>query len=88
MKKFNVNHAIYVQITKAGFEHLKKTVGEDYIKDCITPYQKEINGEVWYKLQAHNVFDLLPIVYSGEPNYHAEIMFEDDVLEDVLINKK
>jgi len=28
---------IYVQITEAGFQHLKDTVGDSYIENCIEP---------------------------------------------------
>ena len=35
MKKFNINDHIYIQITEHGWKHLKKTVGDDYIKHCI-----------------------------------------------------
>ena len=87
MKKFNVNNSIYIQITKTGFEHLDKTLSADYIKNCIIPYWKEINGEIWYQLQIHEVFELLPVVFSGEFFWKTEMMFEDDVLEDVKVEE-
>ena len=59
MKKFNINNYMYIQINENGWEHLKKSVGEDYIKHCIEPYKTNIEDKVWYKLQCHQVFDLL-----------------------------
>jgi len=85
MKQFNINHCIYIQITEKGWRHLRNTVGEDYINHCIKSphYEKTINGEVWYKLQAHHVFSLLPIGRSfGDTYYKTTILFdEDDLIE-------
>ena len=80
MKKFNLNDSIYIQITETGWKHLKKTVGQDYINHSILPYEEEINGEKWYKLQAHTVFSLLPIVYGGQLNYKPEVLINDNDL--------
>ena len=79
MKKFNINHHIYIQITETRWRHLRETVGEDYIKHCIDrePYKVEIDGEIWYKLQAHSVFELLPINFGSQPTYNTNVMFED-----------
>ena len=82
MKKFNINHNICIQITDEGWKHLKKTVGDDYIKHCIEPYKTEIENETWYKLQAHQVFDLLPINFGGRPTYNTNVLIdENDLIE-------
>ncbi len=80
MKKFNINEYMYIQITDEGWKHLNKTVGKDYVKSCITPYKREINNEIWYRLQAHNVFDLLPINFGGKVTYNTNVMFDDNAL--------
>jgi hypothetical protein len=83
MKTFNINDYIYIQITKKGFEHLINTVGDEYIEVCIgrEPYQKVINGQYWYRLQAHNVFSLLPMSAGGQLLYKTEIMIDDESLK-------
>ena len=83
MKKFNVNDDMYIQITDKGWKHLKETVGEEYINACIkTPaYEKEINGEIWYRLQCWNVFDLLPSNFGGQPLFNTNVMFDDEALK-------
>jgi hypothetical protein len=58
MKKFNLNDYILVQITEYGMTELIKQVGDDFMKHSITPYKKVIDGEVYYKLQAHQIPDL------------------------------
>ena len=85
MKKFNINHGICIQITDEGWRHLKKTVGDDYIKHSIEPYKTEINNEIWYKLQAHQVFDLLPIYFSGRPTYNTNVLIDEKDLTDHCI---
>ena len=35
MKKFNINDHMYIQINKNGWEYLKETVGDNYIKHSI-----------------------------------------------------
>ena len=82
MKKFNTNGYIYIQITERGWEYLKETVGEGYIEYCINTdtYRKNIKGEVWHRLQAHSVFELLPIMYGGHPLYNTNIMIDDEAL--------
>lgn len=80
MKKFNINHYMYIQITDTGWQHLKQTVGDDYIKHCIEPYKTIIDGETWHKLQAHEVFELLPINSGGNLTYKTNVMFDDNDL--------
>ena len=82
MKKFNINEYIYIQITDKGWAHLKETVGNDYIKHCIDTegYRKEINGETWHRLQAHSVFELLPITGNNAILYNSNIMIDDKAL--------
>lgn len=81
MKKFNINDDIYIQITEYGWEHLKKTVGDDYIKHCIESRKIKIKSETWYKLQCHNVFDLFPINYFGKLYFNTNIMIDDNDLK-------
>lgn len=83
MKKFNINNYMYIQITDKGWRHLKKTVGEDYIKHCIEThhYKKKINGETWYRLQCWNIFELLPSDFGGQPSFKPNVMFDDDALK-------
>ena len=68
---------MYIQITDTGWRHLKQTVGDDYIMHCIEPNKTNIDGETWYKLQAHEVFDLLPMNFGGQVNYNTNVMFDD-----------
>lgn len=77
MLKYNINDYMYIQITDKGFEHLKSTVGEDYIIHCIEGYKQIINGEIWYKLQMHHVFELFPINIAYSPYFKTNILFED-----------
>ena len=55
---FNLNNYVLVQITEYGWDHLNKTVGESYIKNCIEPYRQQINNEHWWKLQGHQMIEL------------------------------
>lgn len=80
MKKYNINSCIYIQITEKGWEHLRKTVGDEYIKHCITAHKKEINKEVWYRLQCWEVFDLLPSNFGGRPLFSTTVMLDDEEL--------
>ena len=84
MKKFNINSHIYIQITEKGWQHLKRTAGNIYVKHCIkTPsHEKTIDGKTWYRLQAHQVFDLLSDSNGSDPLYLTDIMFDDEALED------
>ena len=63
MKKFNLNSEIYIHITDAGWLHLYNTVGSSYINACIKNEHHEVSifGKVYYGLQAHQVFSLLPV---------------------------
>ncbi len=76
MKKFNINDYIYIQITPEGWSYLKKTVGKDYLKDT---ERKEINGETWHRLQAHEVFRLLST--DDEIFLNANVLIEDQYLK-------
>lgn len=82
MLKFNINQYIYIQITEAGWSFLKHTVGDDYIKHCIKAdhYQVYIDGEVWYRLQCHQVFDLFSPITSGQIKFYSNIMIDDEAL--------
>ena len=81
MEKFNTNNYIYVQITKDGWKHLEKEVGKEYIKHCIYPYKKEIKGKVWYKLQMHQVFDVLH-ENCAQHHIHTNILIDIKLKED------
>jgi len=80
MKKFNINEYMYIQITQKGWQHLKKTVGEDYINTCIKSRELQINNEAWYRLQCHNVFDLFTINFGRQPMFGTNVMFDDSAL--------
>lgn len=84
MKKFNINNDIYIQITKEGWKYLEKTVGASYVLHCIKApgYEVVINGEIWYKLQAHQVFDILPNPTGSAVLYSTEIMFDEKDLKE------
>ena len=79
MKTFNINHYIYIQITDKGWAYLKNTVGQEYIDACIDKehYRKTIDGQTWYKLQAHQVFELMPMLGNNEILYGTNIMIEE-----------
>lgn len=83
MKKFNINDRMYIQITDEGWVHLKNTVGDAYINACIkTPaYEKEINGEIWYRLQCWDVFGLLPINFGGKSFFKPNVMFDSESIK-------
>lgn len=81
MKEFNINSYMYIQIKDNGWEHLKKTVGDDYIKHAIKPRRVEINGEYWYKLQCYTVFELLPIKFGTATMFNTNVMFDSDSLK-------
>lgn len=83
MKNFNINHYIFIQITEDGWKHLKETVGDEYIKHCITPSKEVINNEEWYKLQAHQVFDLLPVGMGSKLLYNTNILINDIHLTEI-----
>jgi len=83
MKKFNINDYMYIQITEQGWEHLRKIVGDDYIKHCIETkyYKKEIDGKIWYRLQCHNIFNLMPIRNGGQLLFNTNVMFDEEALK-------
>ena len=81
MKKFNINSHMYVQITKEGFAHLKKTVTNTYLATCIESAMVEIDGEKWYKLQCHQVFALLPNSAGSKLLFRTSVMFDEKDLE-------
>jgi len=83
MKKFNINHSMYIQITEDGWEYLNKTVGLDYIEHCIEPYKLIIGGDAWYKLQCHQAFHLLPPQFGGKLLFYTNVMFDKSDLEKV-----
>lgn len=80
MKKFNINDHMYIQITEEGWRHLHRTVGEDYIKHCIKPHSIKIDNKVWFRLQTHSVFDLLPINFGSNALFNTNVMFDDNEL--------
>lgn len=81
VKKFNINNHMYIKITSAGWQHLRKTVGEDYIKHCIESKKVEIDNEIWYKLQCWDAFNLLPSNFGGQPLFETNVMFDDTSLK-------
>lgn len=82
LKSFNINNYIYIKITKDGWKHLYKTLEESYIENYIMnpSYEKVVNGEVWYRLQAHEVFELLPMSIGGKILYETNIMIDEEFL--------
>jgi len=89
MKKFNINDNIYIQINDQGWAHLKNTKTQDYIDNCIISpnYRKIINGDVWYRLQCHQVFSLFPTDVGIKILFNSNIMINDEDLNDVELNK-
>ena len=71
---------MYIQITDEGFEHLRKTVGTDYIKACILNKLIVIEGQPWYRLQCHEVFHLLPATNGTRSLFSSNVMFDEDSL--------
>ena len=88
MKKFNINEYMYIQINENGWEHLKKTVGDDYIQHCIESRKVEIENEVWYRLQCHDVFHLFPIKYGEQIMFNPNVMFDEQFKELEKINNE
>ena len=82
-RKFNINNYIYIQITELGWKHLQKTVGEDYIKHCIKtePYEVIVNGETWYRFQAHHVMRILHGGSGFNLLYNPTVMFDESELQ-------
>lgn len=80
MKTININNNVLVAITKEGFDHLKETVTEDYVKHCILHYETVIDGKTYYKLQLHNVISLFgEKIYMGNNKLPIEtnMLIED-----------
>lgn len=77
MKRFNINDYIYIEITDCGWAYLQKTVGNSYIEACITPNKYLINGKVVYKLQCHQVFDLMPVDVGSMTLFKPTIMINE-----------
>ena len=82
MIKFNINDHIYIKITDAGWKYLRETVGQQYIDSCIDrpPYKYNIDNESWYRLQAHSVFELLPVQGTGVILYSTTILLDEHEL--------
>lgn len=81
MKKYNINSYMYIQITDNGWKHLKNTVGDEYVKNCIENRMVIIENKIWYKLQCHNVFELFPISIGNEVRFNTNVMFDDEDLK-------
>ena len=79
MVKFNINDYMYVRITEDGWKHLEETVGAEYISACIKrpEYEKEIDGEMWYRLQCWNCFELMPPNFGGRAYFNTNVMFDE-----------
>lgn len=80
MINFNINHYIYIQITDEGWRYLRQTVGDEYIKSCITSpgYVRIVEGETWYRLQMHSVFSLFPVVYGKRLYFKPTIIIDTE----------
>ena len=83
MLKYNINDHMYVQVTDEGWLHLLKTVGQEYIDNCIKPYEVEICGEIWHKMQCWSVFDLMPPVFGGKNLFMPGVMIESEGIREV-----
>ena len=81
MKQFNINDNIYIEITEEGWEHLRKTVGQDYINFCILTRRYEINGVEMYRLQCWSVFDLLTTKFGSQPLFKSTILISEEHLK-------
>lgn len=82
MRRFNINDYMYIQIDPEGWQHLSMTVGIDYIIHCIESRKVSIDGQDWYRLQCHNVFDLFPIQTGARCFFKTTVMFDDYALKD------
>lgn len=72
MTKFNLNDNILVQITDYGWEELakyeEKSGNKGFTEHCIKSRKEVINGEDWYKLQAHFVISTFgDMVWASHP---------------------
>ncbi len=73
MQKFNLNDEILVQITDYGWEQLYKqesdTNNVGYVEHCIKAHEEIIDGEKWYRLQAHRVItDFGNMIFATFPS--------------------
>lgn len=84
-KLFNVNSEVYIQITEAGWSHLKKTVGQEYIDVCIKIHEVVLNDEIWYKMQFHHIMNILPIGSSFNVLYKTNILFDEEDLKEISL---
>ena len=78
MIKFNINDYICIQIKERGWSHLEKTFGKDYIKHCIKNREVIIDGEIWYRLQCHDVFTLLPTEFGKPILFNTNILIDNE----------
>lgn len=82
-RTFNLNDYVYVQITQYGFEELLKHEKEinniGFTEHCVISRKEVIDGEDWYKLQAHSIPDWFGrMIWATNPApLKANIMFDD-----------
>jgi hypothetical protein len=81
MKKFNINDSMFIQITEEGWDHLRNTVGQEYIEVCIDSRAIEIEGEIWYDLQCWDIFNLLPPIFGCPSLFKNNVMFDENDLK-------
>ena len=83
LRKTNLNNHVYIKINEKGWEHLRKTDGLKYIVHCIdrVGYRFMIEGEIWHRLQIHEVFGLFSDLNQGY--FELDIMFDNDELKTV-----
>ena len=80
-KEFNINEHIYIRITEDGWKHLRKNHDADFIKICIESKEERIDGEIWHRLQCHEVFTLFPVITGATLLFHTDIMFDNKDLK-------
>lgn len=76
MKTFNINSYILIQITEAGWQHLRSTYSEEQIETRVRRKKVFIAGDTWYRLQCHVVFDL----FNKINLINSNILIEDNAL--------
>ena len=81
--KLNINDSVYIHITTDGWLHLINTVGGGYIKSCIEPYKRWIDGKQYFKLQMHSVFELLPMTQATPVYYETTILVDKSTLREI-----
>lgn len=77
MKKFNINDCFYVQITEEGWKHLRANNDPQYIRFAIENHKVEIEGEIYYKLQCYQAFDLMPISFGNKPLFKTTVLIDE-----------